>query len=142
MSSRVLLIGLDGADWEVMGPLLDAGKLPALQRLIEGGVMAKVASLNPMVSPLLWNSIATGKRAGKHGICGFTEVDPQSLKVRPVTSTSRQCKAIWNILDQEGRHPSTINWFASHPAEPLSGVCVSNLFGENANAYWFREAVL
>ena len=60
---RLLLIGWDAADWQVIHPLLDAGAMPNLQRLIEGGVMGNLASLAPMLSPILWTSIATGKRA-------------------------------------------------------------------------------
>ena len=74
MSNRkVLLIGLDGADWHVISPLIEAGKLPAFEKLVTSGSSGNVASLFPSVSPLLWNSIATGKRAGKHGIHGFSD---------------------------------------------------------------------
>ena len=69
--SRFLLIGWDAADWQVIHPLLDAGLMPNLQRLIEGGVMGNVASLSPLLSPILWTSIATGKRAYAHGVSGF-----------------------------------------------------------------------
>ena len=57
-----------------------------LQRRIENGVKGNVASLSPMLSPILWTSIATGKHAGKHGILGFAEPDGTSGKIRPVTS--------------------------------------------------------
>jgi tetratricopeptide (TPR) repeat protein len=90
--------------------------------------MGKLLSLQPMLSPMLWNSIATGKRADKHGVHGFTEPDPLG-GVRAVTSTSRRCKAIWNILTQSGLRTHVLGWFASHPAEPINGVCVTSQFG-------------
>jgi tetratricopeptide (TPR) repeat protein len=90
--------------------------------------MGKLLSLQPMYSPMLWNSIATGKRADKHGVHGFIEPDPLG-GVRPVTSTSRRCKALWNILTQSGLRTHVLGWFASHPAEPINGVCVTNQFG-------------
>ncbi|MGH9376711.1 MAG: tetratricopeptide repeat protein, partial [Terriglobia bacterium] len=76
----------------------------------------------------LWNSIATGKRADKHGIHGFAEPDPNSGGIRPVTSTSRKVKAIWNILTQKGYKTHVLGWFAGHPAEPVNGISVSDLY--------------
>lgn len=125
--NKTLLIGWDAADWKAIHPLLDAGKMPHLKSLIEGGVMGNIATLQPALSPMLWTSIATGKRPFKHGIHGFTEPDPITSGIRPVTNLSRRTKAIWNILNQEDRHTITIGWWPSHPAEPLSkGVMVSN----------------
>ena len=96
--SKVLLIGWDAADWKVIHPLMDAGKMPALKKLVESGVMGKMATLDPPLSPMLWTSIATGKRPYKHGIHGFTEPTPDGKALRPIYSTNRKCEAIWNIL--------------------------------------------
>ena len=59
---RLLLVGWDGADWKVISPLMDKGEMPHLQKLVERGVMGELATLTPTLSPVLWNSIATGKR--------------------------------------------------------------------------------
>jgi tetratricopeptide (TPR) repeat protein/arylsulfatase A-like enzyme len=128
MAQKVLLIGWDSADWKIIDPLLEAGQMPALDRLINEGVMGNIATLVPAISPILWNSIATGKLAQKHGILGFVEPKPDGSGIRPVCSTSRKCKAIWNILTQAGLRSNVIGWFASHPAEPIHGACVSNQF--------------
>ena len=77
---------------------------------------------------MLWNSIATGKRANKHGIHGFMEPDTQNGGIRPVSSTSRKVKAIWNILTQRGFKTHVLGWFAGHPAEPINGISVSDLY--------------
>ncbi|HPA16937.1 MAG TPA: alkaline phosphatase family protein [Verrucomicrobiae bacterium] len=127
-SRRVLLIGWDAADWRVIHPLMDAGKMPALRSLVDGGVSANLATLQPMYSPMLWTSIATGKRAFKHGVHGFTEPTPDGTAVRPVSNLSRKCKAIWNILNQEGMRSIVVGWWPSHPAEPINGAMVSNHF--------------
>jgi predicted AlkP superfamily phosphohydrolase/phosphomutase/Tfp pilus assembly protein PilF len=120
------LIGWDAADWKVIHPLLDAGKMPNVQRLIENGAMAQLATLRPPLSPMLWTSIATGKRPFKHGIHGFSEPLPNGLGIRPITNLSRKCKAVWNILNQNGLRSVVIGWWPSHPAEPLRGVTVSD----------------
>jgi predicted AlkP superfamily phosphohydrolase/phosphomutase len=117
-ASRLLLIGWDAADWQVIHPLLDAGTMPNLKRLVEGGVMGNLASLSPMLSPILWTSIATGKRAYGHGVHGFVEPLPDRSGLRPVGTRTRTCKAIWNIVSQSGRPSVICGWQASHPAEP------------------------
>lgn len=128
LAKKVLLIGWDAADWKVINPLMDQGLMPTLDEFINHGVMGNIATLRPILSPMLWNSIATGKRADKHGILGFMEPDPQTGGVRPVTSTSRKVKALWNILTQRGYKSHVLGWFAGHPAEPINGISVSDLF--------------
>ena len=130
IAARVLLIGWDAADWKIISPMLDAGLMPALSRFVERGVMGNISTLRPALSPILWNSIATGKRPDKHGILGFIEPSPDGNGVRPVSSTSRKTKALWNIVTQAGRKAHVVGWYASHPAEPINGVCVSNQFAD------------
>ena len=134
LARRVALIGWDAADWKIIHPLLDAGLMPNLRRMVERGAMGNIATLDPPMSPLLWTSIATGKTADLHGIHGFAEPDPVTGGIRPVTSTSRKVKALWNILNQSGLRSLVVNWFASHPAEPIDGVIVSNAFAVTAGA--------
>jgi predicted AlkP superfamily phosphohydrolase/phosphomutase/tetratricopeptide (TPR) repeat protein len=123
---RVLLIGWDAADWKVINPLMDSGKMPNVQRLVENGAMAHIATLHPPLSPMLWTSIATGKRPFKHGINGFAEPTPDGRGVQPVTNLSRKCKALWNILSQNDLRSIVTGWWPSHPSEPINGVMVSN----------------
>ncbi len=128
LAKKVLLIGWDAADWKVINPLLDQGLMPTLDDFINHGVMGNLATLRPILSPMLWNSIATGKRPNKHGIHGFMEPDTQNGGIRPVSSTSRKVKAIWNILTQRGFKTHVLGWFAGHPAEPINGISISDLF--------------
>ncbi len=130
---KTLLIGWDAADWRVIDPLIQAGKLPNLARMIQGGVRGNLATLSPILSPMLWTSIATGKRPYKHGVHGFSEPDPITGAIRPVSSLSRKTKAIWNILNQEEKKTITIGWWPSHPVEELSnGVMLSNDYQRSA----------
>jgi tetratricopeptide (TPR) repeat protein len=128
LARRVALIGWDAADWRIIHPLLDAGLMPNLQRLVERGSMGNIATLEPCVSPMLWTSIATGKTADRHGITGFIEPDPATGGVRPIFSSSRKVKALWNILHQSGLRSLVVNWFASHPAEPIRGAYVADSY--------------
>ncbi|MDA1200526.1 MAG: alkaline phosphatase family protein [Planctomycetota bacterium] len=125
---RLLLVGWDAADWKVIQPLVDAGQMPNLARLLERGVMGNLASLQPMLSPMLWTSIASGKRPYKHGVHGFSEVDGETGQIRPISARSRTTKAIWNILHQEGKTCHVVGWWPSHPVEPLRGGMVSDFY--------------
>ena len=125
-NSKILLIGWDAADWKVIHRLVDSGKMPNMAKFIEDGVIGNLATLYPELSPMLWTSIATGKRPFKHGILGFIEPDPHGKGVRPITNISRKTKAIWNILSQNGKKSNVIGWWPSHPAEPINGVMISN----------------
>lgn len=126
--SKVLLIGWDAADWKVIRPLLAAGQMPHLASLIERGVSGNHCTLYPALSPMLWTSIATGKRPPKHGVLGFSEPAPGGHGVRPVSVLSRKTKAVWNILAQEGLRSVVVGWWPSHPAEPIPGAMVSEHF--------------
>jgi predicted AlkP superfamily phosphohydrolase/phosphomutase/tetratricopeptide (TPR) repeat protein len=134
LARKVLLVGWDAADWNLIRPLVARGALPHLARLITTGVSGNLASLQPMLSPMLWTSIATGKRPHKHGIHGFTEPRPEGDGIRAAASTTRTAKAVWNILTQSGLRPHVVNWYASHPAELVNGVYVSNRFAVTPRA--------
>ncbi|MEN9699064.1 MAG: hypothetical protein RLZZ301_262 [Bacteroidota bacterium] len=125
---KILVLGWDAAEWKVIERLLSEGKMPAIQQLINRGVSARIKTMDPPLSPMLWTSIATGMRADKHGIYGFIEPTPDGEGLRPVTSTSRKVKAIWNILNQEGYKSNVVSWWPSNPVEPINGVMVSNLY--------------
>jgi tetratricopeptide (TPR) repeat protein len=105
---------------------MEAGKMPNVQRLVENGVMGQISTLHPPLSPMLWTSIATGKRPFKHGIHGFSEPTPDGRGVQPVTNLSRTAKALWNILTQNHLRSVVIGWWPSHPVEPIDGVMVSD----------------
>jgi predicted AlkP superfamily phosphohydrolase/phosphomutase/tetratricopeptide (TPR) repeat protein len=128
MKRKLLVIGWDSADWKVINPLLDQGLMPNLEKMINGGVIGNLATLKPALSPMLWTSIATGKRPFKHGIIGFTEATEDGKGVKPVTVLHRQCKAIWNILTQQDLKTHVVAWWPSHPAEKINGICISNFY--------------
>jgi tetratricopeptide (TPR) repeat protein len=107
---------------------MDAGMMPALESLVNNGVMGNLATLDPPLSPMLWTTISTGKYADQHGILGFTEPAPEGNGVRPCMITSRKVKAIWNMLSQSGYKTHQIGWWPSHPAEPINGISISNFY--------------
>ncbi|NNE43513.1 MAG: hypothetical protein HKN12_04850 [Gemmatimonadetes bacterium] len=65
---RVMIVGLDGVAWKVADPLIEAGRMPAFDALIDRGVSANLKTVIPTYTPNLWTSIATGKTLEKHGV--------------------------------------------------------------------------
>ncbi len=118
-SNRILLLGFDSADWKMIRPLLDDDKMPNLKALMGQGVHGNLRTLTPAISPMLWNSIATGKHGDQHGILGFVEPRPDGQGIQPASSHSRKCKAIWQIISESNKRADVVNWFASHPAENI-----------------------
>jgi predicted AlkP superfamily phosphohydrolase/phosphomutase/tetratricopeptide (TPR) repeat protein len=128
-TAKLLLIGWDAADWNHIKPLLKQGLLPTLQTILNNGFCGNLASTEPMISPMLWTTIATGTRAYKHGIHGFVEARPDGSGVRPIRGHHRKVPAVWNLLNAWGRQTHVVGWWPSHPAEYLNGVMLSNFYG-------------
>lgn len=124
--TRVLLIGLDGADWRVMDPLLAQGKLPNLERLLAAGVRVRLKTVDPVLSPVVWTTAATGFLPSEHGILDFLVTDVRTGERVPVTSRHRRVKAVWNLLDEAGVPVGVIGWWATWPAEPVDGFIVTD----------------
>lgn len=126
--NKLLLIGWDAADWDIIWPLIAQGKMPALQSLIQRGIHGNISTMNPPYSPMLWTSVATGKTPDKHGILGFIEVTQDGQSVRPVTTLSRKSRALWNIFHNQGIKSNWVGWWPSYPVEPINGCIVSDRF--------------
>ena len=124
---RLLLVGWDSADWKIIQPLVDAGLMPALQRLLEQGTSGNLTTLDPQLSPMLWTSIATGKHAYHHGVPGFTEVNAAG-QVVPVSAATRRCKTVWEMLGEHGLKSHVVSWFATQGEQHPHGCIVSNLY--------------
>jgi predicted AlkP superfamily phosphohydrolase/phosphomutase len=121
---KLVVIGLDAADWNVINPLLKENKLPHLRSLMRSGSYGRLKTLAPAQSPVVWNSIATGKTPKKHGIRGFVVRHPETGKRMPYTSNMRKCKAIWDILSDYGKRVGVVGWWNTWPATPVNGAMV------------------
>lgn len=123
---KVLVLGLDGADFEIIKPLSEAGRLPNITKLMKSGVYGELKSIEPTLSPVIWTSIATGKTPDKHGITWFMVRDPDTKEGIPVTSDIREVKALWNIASEKGKKVGVIGWWATWPAETVNGFIISD----------------
>jgi len=129
LPSKVLLIDWDAADWNIINALLEEGELPHLNRLIENGVIGRLATLDLPLPPLAATTLVTGRRPEDHGVLGWEEPAENGVDARPFSPASRRCKAIWNILTDLGIRCHVIGWPATRPTEKLRGVMLSHAWG-------------
>lgn len=136
--NRLLLIGLDGATWDVMEPLIDRGCLPNIKQLRDGGMHGVLKSVFPPVTGSAWTSIATGMDPGKTGIFDFLVLqDRKTWKLRTVNSRDLRGKAIWDHLSERNRKVGVVNYPVLYPPYKINGVMVSGLgASEDADIFY------
>ena len=123
---RVIVLGMDGLDPRAVDLLMSEGKLPNFAKLRQEGAYGRLLSSKPMLSPVLWTTVTTGKTPEQHGIGHFTAIDPKSGEMLPVTSGMRKVKALWNILTDREKKVAVVGWWATWPAEDVNGAMVSD----------------
>ncbi len=127
--TEVILLGFDGADWDFIEPLMAEGYLPHFKKLRQQGAWARLRSMKPTLSAVIWTTIATGKRMEKHGIVDWVYVQKHGIKI-PYTASERREPAIWEILSENGRTSAVINWFVTYPPDQIKGIMVSSAMRE------------
>ncbi len=147
---KVALIGIDGFWWRVIDPLIEQGKMPNLQKLIDTGASGPLETLLPTFSAMIWTSISTGKSPQKHGVTSFLvwkfpwtgyslpcHITPPStvelgwmtqslLTVAPITNQFLDAVPNWLMLSDNGVTVGTVNWWVSWPADPVDGFIVTD----------------
>ncbi len=124
--SPVLWIGLDGLDFEILDRLSGQGRMPNWKRLASEGYTSRITSFVPILSPVIWTTIATGVGPDKHRVLDFQEVDPRSGQKVPISGVSRAVPAVWNLASAAGRSVGVVGWWATHPAEEVKGFFISD----------------
>ena len=119
---HVLLIGLDGATFDILDPLMSDGVMPVLQRLTASGVRAVLRSTVPALTPPAWTSLVTGRRPGAHGIFDFFRKDSVSSPlVRFLTSHDVACPTTWILANDAGLRSTVLNFPLTFPAPHIAG---------------------
>lgn len=155
--TRVVLLVVDGADLQVIEPMVEAGELPTFARLTRQGTWGPLATIEPTLSPLVWTTIATGKPPAEHGVLHFTwfrlpwvgqpiltfplhtglnfrlfpwleKLPGPPAERLPYSSGMRRSEALWTIVGR--RHPvGVFHWLVTWPAEEVPGFVVAGGFG-------------
>lgn len=122
---RVIIVGLDGATWDIIKPWIDNNELPNLHELIEHGVWAELISTIPPITGPAWASFMTGCNPGKHGIFDFVKLHEGRLRLHK----SRDIKSspIYEILSENGVCNIIIGLPLSFPpSNSFNGIMISD----------------
>ncbi len=122
---KVMVIGIDGATFDVINPLISRGKLPNLKHLIDNGASGQLKSTMPPLSPAAWSTFQTGKNPGKHGVFDFFRNSPGEHGYLPVNSTFLKSKTLWEILSDYGKSVGVLNIMFNYPPRKVNGFIVS-----------------
>lgn len=124
--NRLLILGLDGATFDLILPWVQEGKLPTFARLLDGGSWGPLASVPNMNTAPAWTTFMTGKNPGKHGIYWFAEQNEGDARsVRFMTAADRTAPSIWRLLSDAGHKLVVVNVPLTYPAEEVNGVLVA-----------------
>ena len=128
MSKKVIFIGLDGATFDVLDPLMNQGLMPRLKEFIDQGVRGPLETTIPPITPTAWVSWMTGKNPGKHGVFEFLlrRKGSGALPDSPVNSRSRDGLPFWDLLGQMGKRAIVTNVPCTYPPGLLNGVMISD----------------
>ncbi|HEY1435391.1 MAG TPA: alkaline phosphatase family protein, partial [Thermoanaerobaculia bacterium] len=122
----MIWLGLDGLDWELLDRLEVQGRMPNWKRLVSQGYGARLTAYTPILSPVIWTTLATGVGPDVHRVLDFQEVDPVTGQKVPISGRSRAVPAIWNVASAEGVSVGVVGWWGTHPAEEVEGFFVSD----------------
>jgi predicted AlkP superfamily phosphohydrolase/phosphomutase len=123
--ARLLVIGLDGATFDLIRPWAQSGLLPHLARLMREGTWGEMASTIPPVTAPAFTSFMTGKNPGKTGVFHFIEPMPGSYEIRYINASSRKCRSMWKILNEAGKSVGVIDVPITYPPEPVQGYIIA-----------------
>lgn len=124
---RVLVLGLDGATWTLLDPLLAQNKLPTLGKFIQNGTRSVLRSCIQPSSEQAWSAFATGKQNGKFGLYGFYQRSKNSYALEYINASHRRAATLWRILSARGKKCVVVNVPLTWPVEKINGALVSGL---------------
>jgi predicted AlkP superfamily phosphohydrolase/phosphomutase len=121
---QVVFVGLDGADWPIIDRLREQDRLPTFDRLIQGGTRAGLETVEPVLSPQVWTSIATGVRPATHGVKDFF-----------VTSRDVRVKRLWEVVDENGMTSGVMSYLVTWPPEKTKGFLVPGWLAQDTRTF-------
>jgi len=124
---KVIIIGLDGATFDLIAPWANEGKLPNFKKLMKKGTWGELESTIPHVTPPAWTSMTTGKNPAKHGIFEFMGMERTNdeWEFRLYTSRNKKTKEIWNYLGN--KKSIVINLPLTYPPYKINGLMVTGM---------------
>jgi len=124
-NSRILIIGIDGGTWDVLGIACDKGLMPQLDRFRQRGAWGTLRSTIPPITPAAWVAFMTGKNPGRHGVLGFQEYDSRTNKPQLTSSRSIRTETLWQKLARHDKRVIVVGVPMTYPPLEVNGTLVS-----------------
>lgn len=123
--NKTLILGLDGATFDLLQPWIDEGRLPTLARLQREGSSGPLESTFPPISAAAWSSFSTGVNPGKHGVVDFYYPRPGEYTLNTMSAVARTAVPIWGLLGEADIRTGTVGLPGTYPPEPVNGFTVT-----------------
>ncbi len=125
-----VMIGWDGATWDLLRPWVEQGKLPNLAAMMARGSSRVLRSIIPPVTPAAWVSILSGMNVGKHGVLDFKEINPHDYVSEQSTLTNSTHFAgitIFDLLSERDMKVAALQLPLTYPVWPVKGVMLAGI---------------
>ncbi len=132
-SPRVCCIGLDGTPFSLLNRMLQEGKMPRLAEIASRGSLRPMSSVYPWVSSVAWTTIQTGVNPARHGIFGFIDRDPATLKSFIPLANRRRFPALWDEAGRRGKKVVVMNVPVTYPVRPVNGILTAGFLAPRLN---------
>ena len=137
---KIVVIGLDGATFDLIKPFIAQGKLPTFKKLMDSGTWSELRSTVPPVTASAWSSFMTGKNPAAHGLFDFMQRRENSYDLAPVSARDRDGKAVWDLIGDAGKRVIVMNVPVTWPPQPVNGLLVTGMLTpRNAENYTYPK---
>jgi predicted AlkP superfamily phosphohydrolase/phosphomutase len=133
MDNKLLVIGLDGGTFDLLGPWMEQGLLPNLQRIRAGGTSDTLRTVIPPITAPAWTSFYTGKNPGKHGVFDFLRKKEDSYEEIPVNASFCKSKTLWDLLGEGDKKIAVLNVPMTYPPRKVNGVMICGFLSSAKN---------
>lgn len=136
-AAKLVVVGWDGATWDLLAPWVREGRLPNLARLMQAGCHAPLQSTPLPLSPAAWSTIVTGVNPGRHGVFDWFERRPGSYQVEYVHTGRLAARTLWQHLNDGEKSVGVFCLPMVYPAAPLKGFMISGMAAPGPRAPGF-----
>lgn len=124
---KLTVIGLDAGTFDVIDPLVEAGRLPNIARVLRDGTSGVLRSTTHPLTPHAWSTMVTGVNAGRHGIWDFMERGESGYELRLINGSYRRAPALWDRLARAGHRVGLVNIPFTWPAPHVDGFAIAGM---------------
>ena len=137
--NKVIVIGLDGATFSIIEPLVERGKLPTIAKLMKGGVHGNLKSTIPPASIPAWQSFMTGKNPGAHGVFDFMKRTENEYYGSLTTSKDIKGRILWELISDASKKSIVIGVTGTYPPKPIRGIIISGMLTPDETVYTYPQ---